>query len=462
MSGVFDAVIIGAGPAGMAAGAVMAERGARVLVLDEQAAPGGQIYRGIEAMPAARVAAMGADYAAGAALVARFRASGAEYRPGAMVWQVVPGEEGHEVWFSIAGKSRCVVGKSVLVAAGAMERPVPVPGWTLPGVMGAGAVQVLLKAGIGAERLVIAGAGPLVLLLAAQCLALGVRPLAVLDTTPAGNFAAALPLLPGAVRGRGLGYLWKGLLLQARLRFGGVRVVRVTDVVLEGAEAVRAVSFRAGGQVQRIEADIVALHEGVIPAQQMTRALGCAHKWDEGQRCFRPVLDGFGNTSVHGVLVAGDGGGIGGARAAAQAGVVAGAEMLRRAGRVDGVGRDAVAGPALRDLAAEVAVRPFLDRLFRPAGLPGDEVVVCRCEEVTAGDIRAAAAQGAQGPNQAKAFLRTGMGACQGRICGPMVSEIMAGARGVSMDEIGYYRIRAPLKPITVGELAAAGDDGDD
>ena len=128
MSGVFDAVIIGAGPAGMAAGAVMAERGARVLVLDEQAAPGGQIYRGIEAMPAARVAAMGPDYAAGAALVARFRASGAEYRPGAMVWQVVPGDAGHEVWFSIAGKSRCVVGTSVLVAEGAMERPVPVPG----------------------------------------------------------------------------------------------------------------------------------------------------------------------------------------------------------------------------------------------------------------------------------------------------------------------------------------------
>jgi len=86
---------------------------------------------------------------------------------------------------------------------------------------------------------------------------------------------------------------------------------------------------------------------------------------------------------------------------------------------------------------------------------PADEVIVCRCEEVTAGQIRAVVAHGCQGPNQAKSFLRAGMGPCQGRLCGPVVSAVIAGERGVSVAEIGYYRIRPPLKPITVGELAA-------
>ena len=81
-------------------------------------------------------------------------------------------------------------------------------------------------------------------------------------------------------------------------------------------------------------------------------------------------------------------------------------------------------------------------------------MVVCRCEEVTAGAIRAAAAAGAQGPNQAKAFLRAGMGACQGRVCGPVVSEVMAAALGRGVAEVGHYRVRPPLKPVRVGEIA--------
>ena len=107
---------------------------------------------------------------------------------------------------------------------------------------------------------------------------------------------------------------------------------------------------------------------------------------------------------------------------------------------------------------AQLALRPFLDALYAPREeilRPADDVIVCRCEEVTAGQIRDAARQGAQGPNQAKSFLRTGMGPCQGRICGPVVTEILAGTLGRDPNAIGYYRIRPPLKPITIGELAA-------
>ncbi len=136
--------MIGAGPAGLAAATLLAEQHVRVLLLDEQPAPGGQIYRGIEcaAEHGSLLTALGDDYRFGATLVARFRESGAAYRPGSLVWQVTPQRE---VWFSEDGHSHLVQADAVILTTGAMERPVPVPGWTLPGVMTAGALQILLK-----------------------------------------------------------------------------------------------------------------------------------------------------------------------------------------------------------------------------------------------------------------------------------------------------------------------------
>jgi len=157
-------------------------------------------------------------------------------------------------------------------------------------------------------------------------------------------------------------------------------------------------------------------------------------------------------------LVAGDAGGIGGARAAEHGGRIAGWEALRHLGRIDAAGRDQTAAADHAGLAAHLAVRPMLDQMFAPREeilRPANEVVVCRCEEITAGDIRGVAARGCQGPNQAKAFLRAGMGPCQGRMCGPVVSELIASELDQPVADVGYYRIRPPLKPVTVGELAA-------
>ena len=102
-------------------------------------------------------------------------------------------------------------------------------------------------------------------------------------------------------------------------------------------------------------------------------------------------------------------------------------------------------------------IRPFLDSLYRPRDenrVPKDEVIVCRCEEVTAGELRSFVKLGCLGPNQAKSFGRCGMGPCQGRLCGLTVTEVIADARSVPPETIGYYRIRPPIKPLTLGELA--------
>ena len=446
-----DCIVVGAGPAGMAAATLLAERGADVVVLDEQAAPGGQIWRGVERATSWQRRVLGEDYAAGAEVAARFRASGARYRPGAAVWNVTAGRE---VWTG----GGMLEGRTVLLAVGAMERAVPVPGWTLPGVMGAGGVQILLKSwGLVPQGLVLAGNGPLLYLLAAQLVAAGAAPSAVLDTARAEDLAPALRVLRWAA----WPYLQKGLVLQGAIRAAGVPWYRgVSGLRVLGHDRAEGVRFVVGGVAHEVAASVVALHEGMIPAQHAARAAGCAHIWDEGQACFRPVLDPWGNASVDGVLVAGDAGGIGGAWAAVHAGRIAAAEVLRRLGRVDAAGRDALSAPDRRALARHLAVRPFLERRYRPTCLvPADEVIVCRCEEVTAGELRRAVAQGAQGPNQAKAFTRAGMGACQGRMCGTVTTAVMADALGRRPEEVGHIRVRPPLKPITVGELAGVKEE---
>jgi NADPH-dependent 2,4-dienoyl-CoA reductase/sulfur reductase-like enzyme len=460
---VTEVIIIGAGPAGMAAATLLAEQQMRVLLLDEQATPGGQIYRGIERASARALAALGPDYQFGSKLVAAFRASGVEYLPGAQVWQVTPQRE---VWFSSGGRSRQVSADAVILATGAMERPVPLPGWTLPGVMTAGGLQILLKTAsiLPDEPFVVAGSGPLLYLIVQQCLAAGVRPGAVLDTANRTNrWRAIRPLLEGASSKEGRAYLAKGLSMVAALRRSGVPWHHgVTDLRIEGTETVTGIAFHSAGMHHRIATRLVALHEGVVPAQQLARSIGCEFRWDDVQRCFAPVTDDWGNTSVDGVLIAGDGGGIIGARAAEHAGRLAAFEAMRRLGRIDTARRDATAAVDRSALRKHLAIRPLLDTLYVPRNeilRPADDVTVCRCEEIAAGAVRAVTRQGCLGPNQAKAFLRAGMGACQGRMCGPIVSELIAEARGVSPGEVGYYRIRPPLKPITLGELVAAETD---
>ncbi|MGF1611498.1 MAG: FAD-dependent oxidoreductase [Kiloniellales bacterium] len=453
-----DLVVIGAGPAGIAAACQAAGLGLSVVLLDEQGEPGGQIYRAIERLRLQqpdRFTRLGVDYVKGSSLVEALRAARVDYRPNAVVWNV---DRGLIVNYSVDGSSQSVAARHVLVATGAIERAMPIPGWTLPGVMTAGALQILLKAQglVPSGRVVLAGAGPLLLLLATQLLTFGVRPAAIVETVPRGRLLAALPHLVSALRVPGT--LRKGRAMLRAIKAAGIPFHKAaTALSVEGDGKVEALAFQSGGRAQRVAAQIVALHLGVVPNQQVTRLLGCQHAWDALQRCFRPQLDDWFFSTVEGVSVAGDGGGIGGARAAAIGGRLAVLGIATRQGHIDTAERDRRAAAERKALARELAVRPLLDVLYAPPDellRPADDVLICRCEEVTAGRLREAIRLGCPGPNQAKSFLRCGMGPCQGRICGLPVTEIIAEARGLGPGEIDYYRIRPPLKPLTLGELA--------
>ncbi|GAA3717578.1 NAD(P)/FAD-dependent oxidoreductase [Oceanisphaera sediminis] len=458
----YDLVIVGAGPAGMAAATAAAEQGLTVAVLDEQAAPGGQIYRAISAPAPQDERILGPDYYHGRQLLAPFNQAGIDYIPSATVWEIT---REREVRLSAQGQARTLQAGKILLATGAQERPVPFPGWQLPGVMSCGAAQIMLKtSGLTPPApLVLAGSGPLLLLIALQLHRAGVEIAAVLDTTPRDNYLKAGRHVGGALRGWKM--LLKGLDYMARLKGSGVPCLnRVSGLKAEAGEhgKLARVRFTHKGKEQTLNATSLLVHQGVVPNVQLSRAIGIDHQWDEQQLCWRPRTDSWGETDIPGIFIAGDGAGIGGAVAAEQAGRLAVWQISHQLGRQNPSERDRLATPVRRTLAPIMAIRPFLDVLYQPAAeflTPADETLVCRCEEVTAGDIRRFVRQGCTGPNQTKAFSRVGMGPCQGRMCGLTVAQIIADTRQTTPAEVGYYRIRSPIKPLTLQELATLGDN---
>jgi NADPH-dependent 2,4-dienoyl-CoA reductase/sulfur reductase-like enzyme len=460
----YDLVVIGAGPAGQSAATTAAGLGIAALVVDENLAPGGQIHRGITTTPVTDRAVLGEDYWRGLPIAQRFLASGVDYAAGAKLFSLLPAgdEPGRhaeiELGVSIAGQARPVFAGQVIIATGAMERPFPIPGWTLPGVLTAGAAQIALKAHglVPQGRVVLAGTGPLLLLVAAQLRAAGATITAVLDTTPGANRAGAARHVLDFLRSP---YLAKGLSLLAKARSGPRRVAGVTGLRAEGEDRLRAVGYTAGGATHRLEADVLLLHQGVVPNTVISNAIGCAHRWDGTQLCWVPKRDEWLLSTIEGVAIAGDGGGIAGADCAAESGTLAALGAAHRLARIDAVERDRRAAPVRAALQKLGRGRAFLDALYRPAEadrIPAeDATVVCRCEEVTAGQIREAVAGGATGPNQLKAFLRCGMGPCQGRLCNLTVTEVVAQARGITPEQAGTYRLRPPFKPVTVAEIAS-------
>ena len=456
-----DVVIVGAGPAGLAAATCAASAGLSVVLLDEQDGVGGQIYRAIDHADARRKDILGPDYAAGAAIVDAFTRSGAHHFANASVWQVTRERSVH---YLKDGKVGTYQAQRVILATGALERPFPIPGWTLPGVLTAGAAQILLKSAgeVPAEPPVLVGCGPLLYLLGWQYVRAGVPIRALVDTTRLEDLWRAKRYMLSAMRAWPL--LSKGLQLIRTLRKAGVPIhnaandLRIDAKTDEGGvERAAALSFTTHGRAHRIEASVFLLHQGVVPNMQFALSLRARHRWDAAQLCFAPVTDAWGELDVSGIFVVGDGGGFAGAQAAAAQGALAGLAVAEQLGAIDLSTRDREASVHRRKISNALHIRPFLDSLYRPSDvnrIPADDVIVCRCEEVTAGEVRSLVSLGCPGPNQAKAFVRCGMGPCQGRMCGLTVTEIIARARNVPPEGVGYYRIRPPIKPITLGELA--------
>jgi NADPH-dependent 2,4-dienoyl-CoA reductase/sulfur reductase-like enzyme len=454
-----EVIVIGAGPAGMAAATTAARLGLRTALLDEQPHAGGQIWRDVGRADARMATLLGPDYLQGQAAVEALQASAVDVMHETLVWDV---NRDLTVTGLRHGRAFQLRAPQLIAATGALERPTPIPGWTLPGVMNAGAAQIALKhaRSIPQGPVVLAGAGPLLLLVACQLAEAGADVQAVIETSTPAHRLAALKHLPGVLsNGTARAALLKGLGFSERLRRMGVRRFSACrGLIVLGDDRAHGLRFHSQGRTHEIAADTVLLHHGVVPNTQLSRLMRIAHTWHPAQHAWHVVTDAYGQTSLPGLRMAGDGIAIAGALAAQAGGTLAALGAAHALGRLDAHALTREAAPFARTLEREQRIRPFLDALYQPAAevlMPADDTIVCRCEEVTAGRVREMARLGCQGPNQTKFFSRCGMGPCQGRLCGIPVTQLLADELGRSPAEVGAYRIRAPLKPVPLSAIAS-------
>ena len=462
----YDLSIIGSGPAGIAAAITARKYGLRVLVLDEQSKAGGQIFRNIEGMEKnfnSELRKLGNEYQSGLSLVKEFKNCGADYFNDQSVWQIDADLGIHHVSASSNKVSSSINSyaktKHLLIAVGAMERPMPFKGWTLPGVMACTAVDALYKSSglVPDEEVILAGCGPLLLLVACRLLDAGVKITALLDTNRRLALLKALPYLPKALRS--IGYLTKGMAMLHKIRSAGIQIYSgINGMEALGNSKFEKVRFKIGEHTLEKSSGMLLLHNGVVPNLQITRQLGCEHRWYDLQRYWEPVHDEWGNTSVDKISIAGDCGRISGASISEFNGYVSALDTVYKIGVISKNERNRLSLPYRKELSKHKAVRPFLDKLFQPRKTwlvpENEDTLVCRCEEVTVKDIRQAISTGAISPDRIKSLVRCGMGPCQARMCGLSVSEIIADQRKISPEDVGYFKIRSPIRPITLAQLA--------
>ncbi|VVO05718.1 NAD(P)/FAD-dependent oxidoreductase [Pseudomonas fluorescens] len=442
-------VIVGAGPAGIRAAQTLVAHGVRPVLLDEAARGGGQIYRRQPAnFKRSAVKLYGFEARKAKALhqtIDELREQ-LDYRPETLVWNAEAG-----TLDTLHGRLAARLEFSrVIVATGATDRVLPVPGWTLPGVYSLGAAQIALKfqgCAIG-ERVVFAGSGPLLYLVAYQYAKAGAKVVAVLDSSP---FSAQARALPGLLSQPAT--LAKGIYYRSWLTAHGIPVHQgATLQRVEGEQRVQSLSWSNSNGAHQLDCDAVAFAHGLRSETQLADLLGCAFTWNPLNRAWLPQRDSAGRSSVAEVYLAGDGAGIMGADAAEMAGERAALAVLEDMGYVIAPKRGVQLEQALERINR---FRQGLERAFVfpqswAADTP-DAAMICRCEEVRAGDIRDVVREGHWEINRVKAHCRVGMGRCQGRMCGAAAAEIIACASQRSISDIGRLRAQAPIKPLPFG-----------
>lgn len=467
MSAACDVIVIGAGPAGAHAAMEAARHDLRVVLLDEAAAPGGQVWRAPAPGLVLPDAARGMDAARGEALREAVAASGVDWRAGRRVWSVTAG---YRVDMVGPDGPESVTAPRVIAATGAHERFYPFPGWTLPGVIGLAGATILLKSQgmLPGRRTIVAGCGPLLAAVAAKIVKGGGTVAAIVDLSSRADWLSAsigMARRPALLR-EGAG--WVASIAKARVPWHFGHAVRAAqadgDALRVTIAPVDAHGAPVAGRVRVVSGDALAVGHGLVPGSEIPRLLQAAHEYDASRGGFAPLLDPYCRTSLAGLYAAGDGAGIAGADPAILRGRLAGLACARDAGRLEEDAFRALADPLKAERAALAPFAAAVARLMRPrpalAHAMPPETIVCRCEDVTRAEIDAAIADGAAEVSQLKHFTRCGMGPCQGRMCGEAAAELVAqhaGSRAVA----GLWTMRPPLRPVPLDAMLGTFDYAD-
>jgi thioredoxin reductase len=425
-----DVAILGAGPAGAAAAVEASARGLRTLVVDEQVAAGGQVYR---TSPPLR-----SGDADGDRLRAALAASTAELRLAHRLWNVERDDGGYRL-FAVGPQGPLEWRtRALIVASGAQERFIPFPGWDLPGVMGLAAATILLKSQqlLPGRNVVVAGTGPLLYAVAHGILEGGGGVAALVDAKPRSAWwTPALLARPDLMR---RGMAWMSALRRARVPI--LRASTIDAVTRDGDAMTATVNGHA------VACDAVCCGFGLMPSTDVTRLLGASHAFDAALGGWHVVVDDAQRCDLPGLFAAGDVAGIRGAASAPLQGRIA-------AQAIAGV---ATTGRSERERAsrfgrAMTRVAQVDDRAI--ASIPAG-VTMCVCERLSRATIEAAIDDGCVTVNDVKGATRCGMGPCGGRMCEDAVARLIAVKTSRTRAEIGMATGRPPLRPVPLDAIA--------
>lgn len=459
-------IVVGGGPAGIAAASEAAQAGLRCLLIDEAPTLGGQIYRQLPSEFSNRdPVRLGRDYRRGDRLRAELAqvADRVEVRSGTSVLDIVDGRQ--VVCSSPETGPEQLTAERLILATGAYDRPLPFLGWTLPGVLTAGGTQALMKSMRvrPGQRALVAGTGPLLMVVAGQLHHAGVAVVAVLE---AGRSAFTAGTALRAWRNWGLladGARYRLALARARIP------VLYNHTILEahGNDVLESVTYSPVDstdwrplrhECSRVDVDLLVVGYGFVPSTELCELAGCRTEYVHHLGGWVPVRDATMQTTVPGVFAAGDGAGVAGALVAVEEGRIAGITAAEQAGAVGAAEAARRRRPSERRIRSFAAVRDALDAIssMRPglSDLADDQTLLCRCEEVTRGEVQAAITEGARDLQSVKLLTRLGMGACQGRNCAPSTAMVVCAATGCKPSDVGRINPRPPIKPVTLGTLA--------
>ena len=449
----YDVIVIGAGPSGVSSAINCAKKGLTVLIVDLNSNTGGQIYR---APPKTykNVSKKLEENEIQKNLSDQIKKYKIETAYNHTVWQVSPGfkvnafnETSTIEWQS----------KSLIIATGTYEKIIPFEGWTIPGVIGLAACTVIIKAHhfIPSKKIILAGNGPLLMLVAYYIIKFGGKIDAIVDTSSKIDWIkSTLSLMTNPKNFRdGIKWVFKILLNRIPI-YSNSTIEKAFEV--DGGIKVILRNLKTG-KTKNIISETIAIGHGLIPSTDITRLLRADHIYDEQKGGWIAKVDRFLRSSVSGVYLAGDGAGISGALAASDKGLLASLALLFDKKIITQNEFDHDSHKILKKLDKYDMFAKAISKLnSTPKKLIKNienGTVICRCEDITKGEILRAVDQGARDINQIKSWTRLGMGPCQGRTCQYSTSKIVAEYLNCEIDDLGYLAGRSPIRPVPLDRV---------
>ena len=460
----FDLVIVGGGPAGIAAATTAGNHGIKVLLIDERTTLGGQIYKRVgPGFQVKKSIKLGADYLRGEKLIDSLNATNVEIRTETTVFSI---EDSQVIITTSDNQYECITYRKILITPGAYDRPVVFPGWTLPGVITAGAAQSLVKTQrvLPGARIFFAGSGPLALAFPAQLSKMGANIVGIIEAAPRPGLGKSLKIAR-SLRGNfdliqdAIAYQFH--LVKSRIKIGYGRII----IKANGTDKLESITFARvdknwnpiPGTEKTVIADTLCIGYGFFPSVELFKLLNCQMSYDENRGGTMVKLDEWGATSAPNVFGAGDGTGVWGSYVAMLNGQLAALKVVQQL--------DVISEEILLELSKKIRQTVNRRKKFQKAisnayamkpgiyNLASDETIICRCESIPLKDL-SPIINSTSDFSVVKAYSRCGMGLCQGRNCQRQIAALIAAKHSLDIGSIPGITPRFPAKPVLLGQIA--------